>query len=31
MTDPAVSEAMRPIMAMATFEPNLYEAGEAIA
>lgn len=27
---PAVSDAMRPIMALATFEPNLYEAGEVI-
>lgn len=27
---PAVGEAMRPIMAIATFEPNLYEAGEVI-
>ena len=26
----AVSAAMRPIMALATFEPNLYEAGEVI-
>lgn len=27
---PAISDAMRPIMAIATFEPNLYEAGEVI-
>ena len=27
---PAVSVAMLPIMAIATFEPNLYEAGEVI-
>jgi heme-degrading monooxygenase HmoA len=26
----AVSKAMLPIMAIATFEPNLYEAGEVI-
>lgn len=28
--DPAVSAAMNPIMAIATFEPNLYEPGEVI-
>lgn len=28
--DPNVSAAMNPIMAVATFEPNLYEAGEVI-
>lgn len=28
--NPAVVEAMSPIMAIATFEPNLYEAGEVI-
>lgn len=27
---PAVNAAMEPIMAIATFEPNLYEAGEVI-
>jgi hypothetical protein len=27
---PAVNKAMEPIMAIATFEPNLYEAGEVI-
>jgi hypothetical protein len=26
----AVADAMAPIMAIATFEPNLYEAGEVI-
>lgn len=26
----AIAAAMRPIMAVATFEPNLYEAGEII-
>jgi hypothetical protein len=25
---PAVAAAMEPVMAIATFEPNLYEAGE---
>ncbi|ADL02042.1 Tetracenomycin-F1 monooxygenase [Brevundimonas subvibrioides] len=28
--NPAVAAAMSPIMAIATFEPNLYEAGEVI-
>ena len=28
--DPGVAAAMSPIMAIATFEPNLYEAGEVI-
>jgi len=28
--DPRVAAAMSPIMAIATFEPNLYEAGEVI-
>jgi heme-degrading monooxygenase HmoA len=28
--DEGVAAAMRPIMAIATFEPNLYEAGEVI-
>lgn len=28
--DPAVVAAMSPIMALATFEPHLYEAGEVI-
>ncbi len=28
--DAGVAAAMRPIMAIATFEPNLYEAGEVI-
>ena len=28
--EPRVAAAMSPIMAIATFEPNLYEAGEAI-
>ena len=28
--DPAVAAAMSPIMAIATFEPYLYEAGEVI-
>lgn len=28
--DPEVAAAMGPIMAIATFEPNLYEAGEVI-
>ena len=28
--NPAVVAAMSPIMAIATFEPNLYEAGEVI-
>lgn len=28
--DPDVAAAMSPIMAIATFEPNLYEAGEVI-
>ena len=28
--DPVVSAAMNPIMAIATFEPNLYEPGEVI-
>ena len=28
--NPAVASAMSPIMAIATFEPNLYEAGEVI-
>lgn len=27
---PAVNKAMEPIMAIATFEPHLYEAGEVI-
>jgi heme-degrading monooxygenase HmoA len=27
---PGVAAAMEPIMALATFEPNLYEAGEVI-
>ena len=27
---PAINAAMEPIMAIATFEPNLYEAGEVI-
>jgi len=27
---PAINAAMEPIMALATFEPNLYEAGEFI-
>lgn len=27
---PSVNEAMEPIMAIATFEPHLYEAGEVI-
>jgi len=27
---PAVNAAMEPIMAIATFQPNLYEAGEVI-
>lgn len=27
---PLINEAMAPIMAIATFEPNLYEAGEVI-
>jgi heme-degrading monooxygenase HmoA len=27
---PAVARAMEPIMAIATFEPNLYEPGEVI-
>jgi len=26
--DPAINAAMEPIMALATFEPHLYEAGE---
>ncbi len=28
--DPRVAAAMSPIMAIATFEPNLYEAGEIV-
>ena len=28
--DPRLMEIMEPIMALATFEPNLYEPGEVI-